>query len=304
MKLETNGVMTLKNINLLNNDFLGKITTLEQEVNVIQQTLGTATQDIGENSANGDFAFSAESGTVWMYDQNWYNSGDIVPDQVTPASDAIPLVDSGIGVAGTSTEYSRGDHKYPLQVSDVLPSKDTSVGTVGQASSYARSDQQHPIQTVDTFPFSDSADGSYGTVDSYARSDHSHPINVQTNALIVLIVNGVGNNAGGLATEVLCSNGDTTTDFVTKTTDQTITGRKTFVGTTLGSIQLNPTDVPYGEGIRIANSPSFNVNAIYIGTSTSSLGEIDGQWTIIKRNAGELYIYVEQLTKILIIEGQ
>ncbi|KAA6335220.1 MAG: hypothetical protein EZS28_052988, partial [Streblomastix strix] len=91
MKLETNGVMTLKNINLLNYDFLSKITTLEQEVNVIQQTLGTATQDIG-----------AESGTVWMYDQSWYNSGDIVPDQVTPASDATPLVDSGTGVAGTS----------------------------------------------------------------------------------------------------------------------------------------------------------------------------------------------------------
>ncbi|KAA6356729.1 MAG: hypothetical protein EZS28_047744, partial [Streblomastix strix] len=176
MKLETNGVMTLKNINLLNNDFLAKITTLEQEVNVVQQTLGTATQDIGglqqqinvineelnrqthfrgyyllntdiqnlPNSANGDFAFSAESGTVWMYDAAWYNSGDIVPDQVTPASDATPLVDSGTGVAGTSNEYSRGDHKHPLQVSDVLPSKDTSVGTVGQASSYARSDHQHP----------------------------------------------------------------------------------------------------------------------------------------------------------------
>ncbi|KAA6371386.1 MAG: hypothetical protein EZS28_033087 [Streblomastix strix] len=226
MKLETNGVMTLKNINLLNNDFLGKITTLEQEVNVLQQTLGTATQDIGglqqqinvindelnrqthfrgyyllnteiqqlENSANGDFAFSAESGTVWMYDQNWYNSGDIVPDQVTPASDATPLVDSGTGVAGTSNEYSRGDHKHPLQVSDVLPSKDTSVGTVGQASSYPRSDHQHPIQTVDTIPVTDSTDGSYGTVDSYARNDHSHPINVQTNASLISIVDGVGNN--------------------------------------------------------------------------------------------------------------
>ncbi|KAA6374849.1 MAG: hypothetical protein EZS28_029625, partial [Streblomastix strix] len=116
------------------------------------------------------------------------------PDQVTPASDAIPLVDSGTGVAGTSNEYSRGDHKLPLQVSDVLPSKYTSVGTVGQASSYARSDHQHPIQTVDTFPVTDSADGSYGTVDLYARNDHSHPINVQTNASIIPIVDGVGAN--------------------------------------------------------------------------------------------------------------
>ncbi|KAA6362245.1 MAG: hypothetical protein EZS28_042228, partial [Streblomastix strix] len=82
----------------------------------------------------------------------------------------------------------------PLQVSDVLPSKDTSVGTIGSASSYARSDRQHPIQTVDTIPVSDSANGSYGTVDSYARNDHSHPSNVQTNASIVPIVNGVRNN--------------------------------------------------------------------------------------------------------------
>ncbi|KAA6364788.1 MAG: hypothetical protein EZS28_039685 [Streblomastix strix] len=176
-----------------------------------------------------------------MYDNSWQNSGDIVPDQVTPATDAPPLVDSGTGVAGTSNEYSRGDHKHPLQVSDVLPSKDTSVGTVEQASTYARSDHQHPIQTVNTIPVSDTADGSYGTVDSYARNDHSHPINVKTNASNIPIVNGVGNNGtsayysrhdhihpqqltyngnvtatkfiktGGLATEVLCANGDTTT---------------------------------------------------------------------------------------------
>ncbi|KAA6389510.1 MAG: hypothetical protein EZS28_014962 [Streblomastix strix] len=595
MKLETNGVMTLKNINLLNNDFLAKITTLEQEVNVLQQTLGTATQDIGglqqqinviseelnrqthfrgyyllntdiqqlENSANGDFAFSAESGTVWMYDNSWYNSGDIVSDQVTPASDANPFIDSGIGVIGTSTEYSHGDHQHPLQVSASLLSKDTSVGIIGSASSYARSDHQHQIQTVDTIPVSDSADGSYGTVDSYARNDHSHPINVETNVSIVPLVYGVGNNgtsayysrhdhvhpqqltydgnvtatkfikSGGLATEILCANGETTTiankisreynasaggwirlcvfpagasvgslfiefkiysaynavqiirlvpyytvnginivygiftaptkvssyydieqgvnqlfhnhsgsgtsaiysayvrlesvgivtivvsdqntyysnriteiltqdvvqgvsngtqipitydlanggiinnmlqvnpigrtyttfnngirignynteysslylgcsttaknttqtgqweisktsdraltinpsslrqadhsaglsinsdssiikfngnELVNVGTDQTINGRKTFGGTTLGSIQLNLTDVSYDEGIRIANSPIQNVSAIYIGTSTSSSGEIDGQWTIIKRNAGELYI--------------
>ncbi|KAA6366560.1 MAG: hypothetical protein EZS28_037914, partial [Streblomastix strix] len=48
--------------------------------------------------------------------------------------------------------------------------------------------------TVDTIPNSDSADGSYGTVDSYARNDHSHPINVQTNASIIPIIDGVGNN--------------------------------------------------------------------------------------------------------------
>ncbi|KAA6362419.1 MAG: hypothetical protein EZS28_042054, partial [Streblomastix strix] len=131
--------------------------------------------------------------------------------------------------------------QHPLQVSTSLPSKDTSVGIIGSASSYARSDHQHPIQTVDTIPVSDSAEGSYDTVDSYARNDHSHQINVETNASIIPIVNEIGNNGtsayysrhdhvhpqqltydgnvtatkfiktGGLASEVLCANGDTTT---------------------------------------------------------------------------------------------
>ncbi|KAA6365231.1 MAG: hypothetical protein EZS28_039242 [Streblomastix strix] len=96
------------------------------------------------------------------------------------------------------------------------------------------------LLTVNTIPNSDSADGSYGTVDSYARNDHSQPINVQINASIVSVVNGVGNNgssayysrhdhihpqqltydgditatklikSGGLQTELLYANDDTT----------------------------------------------------------------------------------------------
>ncbi|KAA6361794.1 MAG: hypothetical protein EZS28_042679, partial [Streblomastix strix] len=128
-----------------------------------------------------------------MYNQNWYYSGDIVPDQITHAYDATPLADSGTGVAGTSNENSRGDHQHPLQVFTVLTSKDTSDGTNRQASTYARSDHQHPIQTEDTIPVSDSAEVSYGTVDYYARNDHSHLINVQTNASIVPVINSVRN---------------------------------------------------------------------------------------------------------------
>ncbi|KAA6402766.1 MAG: hypothetical protein EZS28_001711 [Streblomastix strix] len=73
-----------------------------------------------KNSANGDFAFSAESGTVRMYDQNQYNSEDIVPDQVTPASDANPQESFVTGSAGSSNEYFLGDHKHLLQVSSFL----------------------------------------------------------------------------------------------------------------------------------------------------------------------------------------
>ncbi|KAA6373667.1 MAG: hypothetical protein EZS28_030807 [Streblomastix strix] len=96
----------------------------------------------------------------------------------------------------------------------------------------------------------------------------------------------VGLSINGDCTQLKFNN----SELVNVGTDQTITGRKTFGDTTLGSIQLISTDVSYGEGIRISNSPLYNVSTIYIGTSTSSSGEIDGQWTIIKRNAGELYI--------------
>ncbi|KAA6359373.1 MAG: hypothetical protein EZS28_045100, partial [Streblomastix strix] len=175
-----------------------------------------------------------------MYDQNWYNSGDIVPDQVTPASDATPLSD-GTATAGISTEYSRGDHVHPLNITTTIPPSDSASGSVGTANYYARSDHSHPLNITTSIPPQDSASGSVGTANYYARSDHSHPINVETNASNILIVNGVGNNGssafysrqdhvhpqqltydgnvtatkfiktGGVATEILCANGDTTT---------------------------------------------------------------------------------------------
>ncbi|KAA6387058.1 MAG: hypothetical protein EZS28_017416 [Streblomastix strix] len=84
LKIESNGWLMIKNLKVINFDFVAQINY-------------------------GDFAFSAESGTVWMYDQNWYSSGDIVPNYVTPASDATPLSDD-TATAGIITEYSRGDH--------------------------------------------------------------------------------------------------------------------------------------------------------------------------------------------------
>ncbi|KAA6400861.1 MAG: hypothetical protein EZS28_003620 [Streblomastix strix] len=205
----------------------------------------------------------AESRTVWMYDQNWYNSGDIVPDQVTPANDATPLSD-GTATAGISTEYSRGDHIHPLNVTTTIPISDSASGSVGTANYYTRSDHSHPLNIKTSIPPQDSASGSVGTTNYYARNDHSHPINVETNASNIPVVNGVGANGssafyarqdhvhpqqltydgnvtatkfiktGGLTTEVLCANGDTKalsdiiSNYVDLTTNQTITGVKTF----------------------------------------------------------------------------
>ncbi|KAA6358576.1 MAG: hypothetical protein EZS28_045897 [Streblomastix strix] len=86
-------------------------------------------------NAAGDFAFSAESGTVQMYKSAWYDSGQLVPDQVTPASDATPLEDSGAGSAGISTLYSRGDHVHPQQLTydnDITATKFIKTGGTNQ----------------------------------------------------------------------------------------------------------------------------------------------------------------------------
>ncbi|KAA6345505.1 MAG: hypothetical protein EZS28_052155, partial [Streblomastix strix] len=139
-----------------------------------------------------------------MYDQNWYNSGDIVPDQVTPASDAIPLVDSGTGVAGTSTEYSRGDHKHPLQVSDVLPAKDTVVGEVGTVTTYARSDHTHHVNLGNSVPKKDKGSGTGGSSNVYSSATHQHPLNIDPTTANVPLVNATA--AANGSSDYYCRN--------------------------------------------------------------------------------------------------
>ncbi|KAA6401452.1 MAG: hypothetical protein EZS28_003021 [Streblomastix strix] len=374
------------------------------------------------SSATGDFAFSAESGTVWMYESSWYDSGQLVPDQVTPASDELPIVD-GEASAGISTSYSRGDHVHPQQLTydnDITATKFIKTGGTNQQILLANGDTTtldskisrtynssgggwirlcvfpagasvdqyfiiliNGINTVyGVFTASTRISASY-TIDSgvnqlfhthtgsgtsaiysaYVRIESTNSITIvvsdqskyYTNRIteilsqdIVTTVssatqipinysfasggimqdflqvnpsssrskanynNGIriGNYTSESSIQLACSNstisGTQTGQWeISKTsdntltinpsslrqadhsvglsinndstkitfngneqvnigTDQSINGRKTLGGTTLGSIQLNPTDVPYGE--------------------------IDGQWTIIKRNAGELYI--------------
>lgn len=67
-----------------------------------------------------DFAYSAESGTKWVYDEvsGWQDTGTPVPDQLTPASDATPLM-NGEASAGQSNDYARGDHRHPTDTTRV-----------------------------------------------------------------------------------------------------------------------------------------------------------------------------------------
>ncbi|KAA6376780.1 MAG: hypothetical protein EZS28_027692, partial [Streblomastix strix] len=337
LKIEPNGLLIIKNLKMINFDFVAQINQLINQVNLLQQSIGTTEQDITDrkndtdtinqelsrqtyfrgyyllntdiqnlpDSANGDFSFSAESGTVWMYDQNWYNSGDIVPDQVTPTNVANPQPD-GTVTAGISTEYSRGDHVHPLNITTTIPSSDSASGSVGITNYYARNDHSHTLNITTTIPPHDSASGSVGTTNYYARNDHSHPINVETNASNIPIVNGVDANgtsafyarqdhiyaqqliydgnvtttkfikAGGTATEVLCANGDTLNGVVDIESNQTITGAKTFNII----FQIVPTGDNYNEGIRIAKATNESCQIFFGVDPNEHSGFIEGQWTV------------------------
>lgn len=75
--------------------------------------------EVEETPANlNDFAYSAESGTVWIYGADgWTDSGKPVPDQTTPLADTVPLMDGTTGAPGTATSASRADHVHPTDTS-------------------------------------------------------------------------------------------------------------------------------------------------------------------------------------------
>lgn len=70
-----------------------------------------------ENPVAGNFAYNGETGTIWTYNgTTWADSGTDIPNQAVPPSDSVPLMD-GVGDAGSSSEYSRGDHRHPIDTS-------------------------------------------------------------------------------------------------------------------------------------------------------------------------------------------
>ncbi|KAA6400756.1 MAG: hypothetical protein EZS28_003715 [Streblomastix strix] len=232
--------------------------TLHKVIFILSGPVRMIHPGIGGTQDSGDFAFSAESGTIWMFEANWYNSGDIVPDQVTPASDAIPQLPIVNGSARTSNEYTRGDHQHPLQVSTALPGKDTAIGEEDVATTYARSDNMHHENLSVGVPIKDIGTGTVGTSNIQASDTNQHPLNVDPTIATDPLINAIaaandtsdyycrnhhvdsqqltydGNitatkfiKTGELAKEILCANGDITAiadNYITIATDLTITG--------------------------------------------------------------------------------
>ena len=100
------------------------ISTLETDIDGLQKQINEESHFRGYLSTNAkiqvleatpnDFAYSAESGTKWVYDatDGWVNTETPVPDQLTPASNSTPKM-SGEASAGTEEAYARGDHRHP-----------------------------------------------------------------------------------------------------------------------------------------------------------------------------------------------
>lgn len=74
-----------------------------------------------------DYAYIV-GGNIYIWQNNaWTNSGQPSPNTAVPASNATPLM-NGVASAGTSSQYSRGDHRHPTDTSKVNKSGDTMTG--------------------------------------------------------------------------------------------------------------------------------------------------------------------------------
>ena len=74
-----------------------------------------------------DYAYIV-GGNIYIWQNNaWTNSGQPSPNTAVPASNATPLM-NGVASAGTSSQYSRGDHRHPNDTSKVNKSGDTMTG--------------------------------------------------------------------------------------------------------------------------------------------------------------------------------
>ncbi|KAA6389615.1 MAG: hypothetical protein EZS28_014861 [Streblomastix strix] len=129
----------------------------------------------------------------------------MVPYQVTPASDSISQESIVTGNAGISNEYSRSNHKHPLQVSTVLPAKDTVTGDESTANTYVRSDHTHHVNLINEVPKKDTGTGPADTSNINSSDTYQHLLNIDPTTANVPQVNAT---AAANATDVLLANGD------------------------------------------------------------------------------------------------
>jgi len=93
-------------------------------------------------------------------------------------SDATPKVSAGGGVAGSSSDYSRGDHAHPAPpmraLSDAKPAPTGAAAVTGTATAASRGDHVHNTTFSPQAPKL-SGTAAAGSSELPARSDHIHP---------------------------------------------------------------------------------------------------------------------------------
>lgn len=88
-------------------------------------------------ATDGDFAFSAESGTKWAYYNNaWTDTETAVPDKTVEKSTSVPLMD-GTATIGSSNKYAAADHIHPTDTTRASQSDLTALETQVQANTTA-----------------------------------------------------------------------------------------------------------------------------------------------------------------------
>ncbi|KAA6378012.1 MAG: hypothetical protein EZS28_026461, partial [Streblomastix strix] len=205
----------------------------------------------------GDYAYSAESGTMWVFNEEfgWQNSNVTNPEDVVPKSMTVPKKDGQIGSIGEETAYAAGDHVHPLNTSTAKPLANSGTGSAGSASTYARSDHVHP-------EISNMLLNSIGSVQGYGNvitdlSIVDNEIAPQKNSTFVDIdstqtilgektfqnnITATGYKIpNGTDQQLLLADGSNTSlaNLVTTNTDQTITGSKIFKNNQLQIQNLN-----------------------------------------------------------------
>ena len=141
--ISTVGIPTVEGLAELEEQVSANTTAIEgiqQEITGKEHFRGyfATNAEIHELTAtNGDFAFSAESGTKWAYNNNvWTDTEKAVPDKTVEKSTTVPLMD-GTATIGSSNKYAAADHIHPTDTTRASQSDLTALETQVQANTTA-----------------------------------------------------------------------------------------------------------------------------------------------------------------------
>ena len=141
--ISTVGIPTVEGLAELEEQVSANTTAIEgiqQEITGKEHFRGyfATNAEIHELTAtNGDFAFSAESGTKWAYNNNvWTDTEKAVPDKTVEKSTTVPLM-NGTATIGLSNKYAAADHIHPTDTTRASQSDLTALETRVQANTTA-----------------------------------------------------------------------------------------------------------------------------------------------------------------------